>query len=149
MKVTESPKNGRVPKAAWGLVVAVGVIWLIFGLIFYVPLDTVFGNGPPSAYSAIATKELSASSRLVAALLIMEGSLQIVIGVKPFRMGEKWAWYAYTMFPVIGILETYAIYLGGGELVFSASLSVVLPTLALLLSFRSLNAPSAMAIPGT
>lgn len=125
------------PRPSWGLVVAIGVIWLLFGVVFYIPLDILFGNGPPSAYSAIAQKELSASSRLVAAMLILTGAVQIVLGAVPFRRGEKWSWFAYAAFPLVGVLEFYAIYVGGGEEVFSMLLFVVLPTLALLLSAKS------------
>ncbi len=105
----------RVSKFAWGLVVASGLIWLVVGIIFFIPLDILFGNGPPSAYSPIARKELSASSRLVAVFLMMAGAFQIGIGSVPFRMGEKWTWYTFAAVPLLGILGSYAVFLGGGR----------------------------------
>ncbi|MDE1853859.1 MAG: hypothetical protein KGI38_08970 [Thaumarchaeota archaeon] len=126
-----------VPKYAWGLVVANGLIWLVIGAIFFIPLDILFGNGPLSAYSAIAMNELSASSRLVAVLLMISGLFQVGLGSVPLRMGERWAWYTYSGFPLLGVLGLYAVFLGGGELVSTAFLFVVLPSIALLLSVRS------------
>ena len=129
-----------VSKYAWGLVVASGLIWLVVGIIFFIPLDILFGNGPASAYSAIAQKELSASSRLVAVFLMMTGAFQIGIGRVPFRNGERWAWFTFTAIPLLGILGSYAVFLGGGEMVFTVVLFVFLPLSALLLSVRSVFA---------
>lgn len=129
--------TATVPKYAWGLVIANGLIWLAIGAIFFIPLDILFGNGPPSAYSAIAMKELSASSRLVAVLLMISGLFQVGLGSAPFRRGERWAWYTYSGIPLLGVLGLYAVFLGGGELVSTATLFVLLPSVALLLSVRS------------
>ena len=119
---------------------ASGLIWLVVGIVFFIPLDILFGNGPASAYSAIAQKELSASSRLVAVFLMMTGAFQIGIGRVPFRNGERWAWFTVAAVPVLGILGSYAVFLGGGEMVLTVVLFVILPLSAVLLSVRSVLA---------
>ena len=129
-----------VSKYAWGLVVASGLIWLAVGIVFFIPLDVIFGNGPASAYSAISQKELSASSRLVAVFLMMTGAFQIGIGRVPFRNGERWTWFTLAPVPLFGILGSYAVFVGGGEIVLTVVLFVIMPLSALLLSVRSVLA---------
>ncbi len=65
--------------------------------------------------------------------------LQISLGLKAFRVGEKWAWFALWIIPLWGLLNSYFDYLwtGNPQTVSTGFLLFAgLTTIALLLSIR-------------
>lgn len=127
----------KVPPYAWGLVVATGLVWLGFGIVFYIPADTAFLNGPPSAYSAQALSDVTNTSRLLGVLLMQGGLFLVVLAWKPFRAGAKWAWYCIATVPILGVLASNVVYLGRGTVISTIIIFTVIPLLGLLLPIRS------------
>jgi hypothetical protein len=78
----------------------------------------------------------------------MVALLQIAIGSKAFRRGEKWAWYAVAIFPILMVLNSYFDYVGAGPgfvytagvfpiYVFGSYIFAAPSLLGLLISIRS------------
>ena len=147
----------RVPKYAWWLAFAGGLIWVLSGVVILLlpgdPGNRVFFTGDPSSYSTQATNDLIYSARLAGVLLLVAGLLLSAIGLTAFKRGERWAWYG-TAIPLLTLL--FSVYLaatgerGSAVNVFIQFLTLWVPqALALLLSIRSVfpaNAGAAISI---
>ena len=134
----------KVSKYAVAFVVAGGVIWVIAAALYGGELvscfpscgSAVLASGttagyPPQAISNLAWDEFYANLYIAAI-----GLLAIVIGLKAFRQGEKWAWYAILIFALTGVLTSLFDYLswGGWYTIFVFGLP---PLLGLVLSRKS------------
>ena len=77
--MANSTPVARVPKYAWWLAVAGGLIWVLSGLVILLlpgdPGNRVFFTGDPSSYSTQATNDLIYSARLAGVLLLVAGLL--------------------------------------------------------------------------
>ncbi|MDE1854624.1 MAG: hypothetical protein KGI38_12895, partial [Thaumarchaeota archaeon] len=140
-RIPQMKGASAVPKLAWGLVVAEGLIMIGYGLVFSTGIDIVFHNGPASAYSAQATNDLVRATQLIGVLLILGGILVFALGWKAFRGGDKWAWYTIAALPIISVIIADVDYLGNGALVPTVWASFFslgfFPLLSLLISIRS------------
>jgi hypothetical protein len=106
-----------VPKYAWGLVVAGGILWLVqFSLILVQPNLISFTGNPSntSIYPPEAYSDLVQAGNVAGVFGIMVGLFLVSIGLKPFKRGEKWAWYAVATVPIFMVFNSYSDYLGAG-----------------------------------
>ena len=108
-------------KYATVLVVAGGMIWVVSGIAYGAIIAACFpscssqvlANGIAN-YPAQAVRDLAWEdfySLLYAAVI---GLLTISIGLKPFRQGQMWAWYATLIVAVAGILTGLLDYVSWG-----------------------------------
>ncbi len=125
---------------------------MVAGAVFLLPGDAIFFTGNPSntsIYPPQAYSDLVVSGRIVGVFVIMVGLFQISMGLKAFRRGEKWAWYAVATVPIFFVLNSYFDYVGAGPgyvytsnvlpaYAFISYLTFAVPTLlGLLVSIRS------------
>jgi hypothetical protein len=92
-------------KHAWILVVVNGVIWLLFALA-----DVLFGGNlfqSHTGYPAAAVTDLDMAQRVLGAFGIPAAVLQIAVGLRPFKSGEKWAWFALLSVPAGTAINSY------------------------------------------
>jgi hypothetical protein len=104
----------RVPKYAWGLVVAGGLFSLVTAVGLLLPGDTIiifiFFTGNPSnasIYPPQAYSDLVIAGRVAGVFWSIAALMQIAIGLKAFRRGEKWAWYAVHFSSANGPLQLF------------------------------------------
>ena len=82
-------KEKAYEKYAWVLVVLGGVIWLVFGSLL-----VLYGL-------------LSAGSVFIGPFILAGAVFQISLGMKAFRRGEKWAWFALLSISLVAFLDAY------------------------------------------
>ena len=134
----------KPPSYAVFLVVGGGVIWVASAVLYSALIVSCFSCGsvvsgpgvgtagfPVSAIHNLAWDDLYAN--LYVAII---GLLAIAMGLRAFRQGERWAWYATAVFAMAGVLTALLDYLSwGGWLTF---LFLGLPQLlGLVLSVKS------------
>jgi hypothetical protein len=141
----ESINGLPVPKYAVALVAAGGAIWILEAVVLGALHLSCFtcgsqfgtsGTGGLVGYPAQAAHDLAWADLYFAMSFGVVGLLVIIISLKAFRRGEKWAWYAILVFVVAGVLNTALDYL---ELGILASYLVfgVPALLGLVLSFKN------------
>ena len=92
-------------KYAWILVVVGGVITLIFAVINIVFGGNIFQTG--HGYPQAALNDLSTAQRVLGTFGLSYAILQIGIGVKAFRTGERWAWIILLSVPLGSAINSY------------------------------------------
>ena len=136
--------SAKVSKYAVGLVVASGVIWVVAGVAFggmvaasFPSIGSLISAGvgktgyPPDAVRNLAWDQFYIN--LYAAII---GLFAIIVGLKGFRRGEIWAWYAVLLFITSGLITSVFDYLSWGR--WYTIIPSTLPALSgLLLSTRS------------
>jgi hypothetical protein len=134
----------KPPSYAVFLVIAGGIIWTV-GAVLYGALvlscfscgSVVVGPGagtagfPPSAIRSLAWDDLY--SNLYVAVI---GILAIAVGLRAFRRGERWAWYAVAVFVLAGMLTGLLDYMSWGGWYTFLFLGLP-PLLGLVLSAKS------------
>jgi len=136
--VSAAPRQKAWQKYAWILVVANGVIWLLFALV-----DVLFGGNlfqSHSGYPAAAVTDLDMAQRVLGAFGIPAAVLQIGVGMKAFKSGQKWAWFALLSVPVATAINSYldvraGVFIGLAVILFILYSGLLV--LGLLLSIRS------------
>jgi len=111
-----------VSKYAVALVVLGGVAWTVAGITFGATAAACYpscGSGvavtgssvgyPPQALLNLTWDQLYINFYAAAI-----GLIAILVGVKAFRRGEKWAWYAILVFVIVGIGTSIFDYLSWG-----------------------------------
>ncbi len=135
--MTSRPAKGY-QKAAWILIVLNGAIWLLVSLVFLISGSTIFlvtGTG----YPASALNDLSFASRGNANVRLVGAVFQISLGLKAFRRGERWTWFALCIIPLWGLINSYLDFLDAqpSQTLLSSFLIFAGPTtIALLLTIR-------------
>jgi hypothetical protein len=112
----------KPPTYAVIFVVAGGVIWVIGAVLYGAQVLSCFSCGsivtapgvdttgyPLSAIHTLAWADLY--SNLYVAII---GLLAIAIGLRAFRRGERWAWYAMAVFASAGVLTAFIDYASWG-----------------------------------
>jgi hypothetical protein len=134
----------RVSKYAVALVVLGGAAWAIAGIAF----GAMYAACYPSCGSGVAVPGSVAGYPRQALLYLtwdqfyinlyttVIGLLAIVICLKAFRRGEKWAWYSILVLGVTGLITSAFDYLSWGGW-YTGFLSSLPWLLGLLLSARS------------
>jgi hypothetical protein len=107
-----------VSKYGWGLVVVGGILWLVqTGILILAQPNLISFTGNPSntsIYPPEAYSDLVQAGTVAGVFGIMVGLFLIFIGMKAFRKGEKWAWYAVAVVPIFMVLNSYSDYVGAG-----------------------------------
>lgn len=111
-----------VPRLAVALVVGGGAIWVVAAALYSAEVVSCFTcasavvapgvdtkDYPLSAIRSLAWDDLYANLYVATA-----GLLAIAIGVRPFRHGERWAWYAIAVFVLAGAATGVLDYLSWG-----------------------------------
>ena len=125
-------------RTGWILVVVSGVVAGLFAATNIVFGGNVFVNGhgyPPGALS-----DLSTAQRVLGAFGLPYAILQVGIGAKAFRRGERWAWFVLLSVPVGAAINSYLdVTLAGVGLALALFLFLLyggLTLIGLLLSIR-------------
>jgi hypothetical protein len=92
-------------KHAWILVVVNGVIWLGFALTAVLFGGNLFQSH--ADYPAAAVTDLDTAQRVLGAFGIPAAVLQIGVGMKPFKSGQKWSCFALLSVPVATAINSY------------------------------------------
>jgi hypothetical protein len=91
-------------KMAWVLLVIIGVVSIIFGVASILP----------SYQSANPYSPTQLTQRDEGVVIIGFGLFGTAISYKPFRSGERWAWYVALYVPVAFVYLTVNSYSSGG-----------------------------------
>lgn len=136
--------EARVPTVSVALVVAGGVIWAVAGVLYGAEVvscfscpEVVLAPGISAAgYPTEAIHNLAWDDLYANLYVVTSGLLATAIGLRAFKRGERWAWYAIAAFALSGVLTALLDYLawGGWYTFFFLGL---LPLLGLILSARS------------
>ena len=136
--------TARVPVVAVALVVAGGAIWMLAGVLYGAQVVTCFSCSSvvvapgisAESYPAEAIRNLAWDALYANLYVVTVGFLATAIGLRAFKRGERWAWYAIAAFALSGVLTALLDYLawGGWYTFFFLGL---LPLLGLILSARS------------
>ncbi|HVP23595.1 MAG TPA: hypothetical protein VMS77_06755 [Conexivisphaerales archaeon] len=102
----------QVSKYAVAFVVAGGVIWVAGAILYSVQIGSCFSCasavvGPgvnTSTFSPAAIRNLAWDGLYANLYVATVGLLAIAIGLRAFRRGETWSWYAVAIFAASGIL---------------------------------------------
>ncbi len=111
---------------------------MLISLFLLVSGSTAFlvtGTG----YPASALNDLSFAARASGKFELVGAVFQISLGLRAFKMGEKWAWFALMAIPLSGLFNSYFDYLQAqpSQTVFSSFIVFAGPTtVALLLTIR-------------
>ena len=137
---------GKVSKYAVALVVLGAALWVVFAILTLIPhlrcfsCGALFGTSGPgggiAGYPLQAARDLAWADIFASLFIATGGLLAIAIGLKAFRRGERWAWYAILVFVAAGILNSVLDYVEWGGW-FTYFFYGLLPTLGLLLSTKS------------
>lgn len=101
--------DGRVnmPRISWILVLTIAVVSLLAGVyVWLTPIaDQTELRGRMWAQFAASDPEVAALYALDVTLLGMSlaafGMLAVVVAAIPYRLGERWAWYALWTIPLL------------------------------------------------
>jgi hypothetical protein len=136
----------KVSRYTVALLVASGVIWVIAGVAFGGLIAVAYSTHGSLALAGVGTGDPADAVRqlvwdqfYINLYTAVIGLLAIILGLKAFKRGETWAWYAIMVFVLNGVITSVFDYLswGGWYTVFST-----LPALlALLLSAKSFFPP--------
>jgi len=140
----------RVEKAyekhAWIIFFAFGVILLIFALVGIIRPDLAWSDLGNEKLTGTTWSQLVASTPWVADLFVWQYRaltvvallgfvLTIAISLNSYRRGEKWAWYAFWIWPVFAGLEI-ALHTGIGLSPLRPILGLIIILLGLFLPYR-------------
>ena len=133
-----------VSKYAVALVVLGGTAWAVAGAAFgaiaaacYPLCGTgVAVPGNAAGYSAQALTSLTWNQFYINFYAAAIGLFAVLVGVKAFRRGERWAWYFVLLFAFVGVVTSLFDYLSWGGW-YTGAFSTLPAVLALLLSARS------------
>jgi len=125
-------------------VVTSGIIWVIAGVMFggmvavsFTSIGSLVSAGVGKAgYPADAVRNLAWDQFYINLYASVIGLFAIIVGLKGFRRGQIWAWYAILLFVTNGLITSVFDYLrwGGWYTVIPSTLPALL---GLLLSTRS------------
>lgn len=114
--------SAKPPTYAVILVLASGIIWVVAAVLYGAQVLSCFSCGavvtgpgvnttgfPPSAIRTLAWDALY--SNLYVATI---GLLVVALGLRAFRRGERWAWYAMAVFALAGVLTALIDYVSWG-----------------------------------
>jgi hypothetical protein len=103
----------RYEKRAWIILFVVGIFWILLGVTYNQSLYT------PTQYDVWAIRTL----------LIGMGLFGTAIALRPYRRGEKWAWFVLWYWPVHLVIHSAAFgtYPIDGVLAFVTFLGLALP----------------------
>lgn len=158
MHVTRTEKVYK--KHAWIIFFAVGIIWLITGVAQFAGLLRAASEatGGPPAFETIAGipwSQFAASNpgavrffefaqRGGSPYLLFFGVFSMAVSLKSYRRGERWAWYASWMYPVVfGLFIVRDISFGGAGgnaqgpgFLFGTAAFILISLLGLFLPYR-------------
>jgi hypothetical protein len=133
-------------KYAWILIAIVGVAYIFDRIVFFAgvnpdpPLFQSLIGQSLSSFNSSFPKEADAMTYLfhgVGLFALGLGIFTIGVSYKPYRKGERWAWYIIWYLPIIMLLATIANYMFGGESWPLNLVLVILSLTGLLLPFRN------------
>jgi cell division protein FtsW (lipid II flippase) len=97
--------EGGYQRNAWAILVIIGIISMIFGAAsILASLQSTNPNSPTQV-----------TQRDEGVVIIGFGLFGSAISYKPFRRGEKWAWYVALYVPIAFVYLTYNSYSSGGS----------------------------------
>lgn len=153
MTPTEKPGEPRRFRIAWILLIFVGVVFALFGAS-----DVILGvDADPAIAESILGAELGTLApsnpetlhlialfnRSLGAALLFLSMLALSITAVPYRRGERWAWYALWVWPVLNASIFLNFLLAPRHSGFptpppmlSSPVFFTISTLALILSYR-------------
>jgi hypothetical protein len=120
------------PSACWGLFFAYGLLFIAYGVYLAVlpsadPDHWRYYTRDPDVIAYLAD-----DFRASGGLMVGFGALTMLTSVRWFRAGDRWAWYAYWIFPVLfawNMATTWAVVLW--------LLLLLATVVALAISYRS------------
>jgi hypothetical protein len=135
-------------KYAWVILLAVGLLWLVVGIVAVLSPEGIF-EGDAQSVTNMPWSELKASSPVVAnfvifiygqmGLLKISWSLFILaITLTGYRRGEKWAWYIMLLAPILLISDAVfsTIFIGDINQVLQFIPITAITMIGLLLPYR-------------
>jgi hypothetical protein len=111
--------EATVSRYAVALVVLGGAAWTVAGIAFGATAAACYPScgsgvaapGSTAGYPPQALLNLTWDQLYINLYAAAIGLLAVVIGLKPFRRGERWAWYSVLVFVVIGVITNVFDYL--------------------------------------
>jgi len=106
---------------AWVLLLGLGILTLVFALMFVFLPTSMLEFGDFEGYTGMAWSELEASNPLVAEFFLQSAFVAIgysmlgmaiftiAISLTAYRRGKRWAWYAMWYVPVFLVLSAGGI----------------------------------------
>jgi hypothetical protein len=132
-------------KYAWILIAITGVAFIFSGLAFFAGLNpdpllfnSLIGSSLGSFNSSNPDKAAAMTYLFhgIGLFALGFGIFTIAVSYKPYRKGERWAWYIIWYLPIITLLATIANYMHGGEAWPVNLVGLILSLAGLLLPFR-------------
>jgi hypothetical protein len=111
-------------KYAWILIAIVGFVFIFDGLMFLAgvnpdpPLFQSLIGESLSSFNSSFPEEAAAMTYLfhgIGLFALGLGIFTIAVSYKPYRKGERWAWYIIWYFPILTLMSTIANYIDGGQ----------------------------------
>jgi hypothetical protein len=132
-----SPSPGAKPVGAWVLFFALGLLMIVFGVYL-----AVLPSADPDHWRSYTTDPdvvayLADDFRANGGMTVAFGVLTAVVSFRWFRAGDRWAWFAFWIFPILcvwGMATTWAIALW--------LLLLIVTTVALLVPYRRFFPPA-------
>jgi hypothetical protein len=111
-----------VSKYAVALVVLGGVAWAVAGVVFWAVAAACYpscGSGVAApggvvGYPSQALIDLTWDQFYINLYATVIGVFAVIIGLKAFRQGKKWAWYFMLIFVINGMITNVFDYLSWG-----------------------------------
>ncbi len=101
-------------KYAWIILLAIGIFWSLQGITYQ--KDSVYVTTDFAAW-------------VLRTLFLGMGIFGVAITLRPYRGGERWAWYALSYWPIMFVIHrvTFGLYPIDGPFAFASFLGLALP----------------------
>ncbi|MDQ2943622.1 MAG: hypothetical protein M3R21_08145 [Candidatus Dormibacteraeota bacterium] len=123
MTTPERQTGSRLQRYAWTVFVFIGVVMFLFGLTDLMSGAATFGQGEAPTFRGITgtTWESTKTSPVAAQIdwmvraqaiwITLGGALTGLVAATAFRRGERWAWFAMLLVPLLGAVLDLNLYL--------------------------------------